>query len=223
MEKEYVVKILFIEFVTHNVKRFILEKPVNYSFINGQAVDISINKEGFRDKKRPFSFTSQNSDLVLEFIIKIYKDHNGVTKELDSLKLGDELIIAEPFGDFAYKGNGVFIAGGTGITPFIGMFRILKDKNKIENNKLIFSNKEYRDIILERELKDIFNDNLILVLTQEKKKPYEYGKINEEFLKKHIKNFKDKFYICGPQGFVNGINEILAKLGSKTENISFSF
>jgi len=222
MAKEYVVKILFIEFVTHNVKRFILEKPENYNYEEGQFTTLSINKDGLRDRKKPFSFVSLNSDLVLEFIIKIYKDHDGVTKELDNLKAGDELIIGEPLGNPIYKGDGVFIAGGTGITPFISIFRKLKNENKIAGNKLIFSNKEWKDIIFERELKDIFKENLVLVLTEEKRKPYEYGRINENFLKKHIKDFKENIYICGPPSFVNDINKYLINLGASAEKISLS-
>ena len=40
--EEYIVKILNIEQVTHDVKRFRFEKPKNYIFKPGQATDVSI-------------------------------------------------------------------------------------------------------------------------------------------------------------------------------------
>jgi len=43
----------------------------------------------------------------------------------------DELILHDVFGAISYMGEGVFIAGGAGITPFISIFRYLKLKNVI--------------------------------------------------------------------------------------------
>ena len=210
------VKILMIEFLTHNIKRFIVEKPENYKFIQGQATEISINKSNWEDKKRPFTFTSLNKDLVLEFMIKRYIEHGGVTNELHKLKSGDELILRDVWGTINYKGPGFFIAGGTGINPFIAIFRQLQEENKLGDNKLIFSNKTSEDIILEKELKNMFKDKLILTLTEEKKENYRYGRINEEFLKKYITDFNQNFYICGPRKFTRDIKEILEKLEIKS-------
>jgi len=44
-------KILEIEFVTHDVKRFRVEKPQYYRFTPGQATEVAINKDGWKEKK----------------------------------------------------------------------------------------------------------------------------------------------------------------------------
>jgi len=214
MNKENIVKILKTDFVTHNVKRLIVEKPKDYKFNPGQATEISINNE-LKNEKRPFTFTSTNKDSVLEFVIKKYP--NGITEKIHELKPGDELIIGEVFGYYDYKGEGVFIAGGTGITPFLSIFRSMQ--NNQNKNKLIFSNKQHKDIIFERELKEIFQDNLKLLLTEEKKKDYLNKRINKSFLKKEIEDFNQHFYICGPVKFVEDIKKILLKIGIKEELI----
>ena len=136
--EEHIVKILKIEQVTHDVRRFRVEKPDGYSFIPGQATEVSINIPALRDEKRPFTFTCLNSATYLEFTIKIYTDHKDVTNELGKLKAGSELIIRDVWGDIAYKGEGVFIAGGAGITPFISILRDIDDKNEIADNILVF-------------------------------------------------------------------------------------
>lgn len=41
--EEHIVKILNIDKVTHNVKRFQVEKPEGYTFNPGQATEVSIN------------------------------------------------------------------------------------------------------------------------------------------------------------------------------------
>jgi ferredoxin-NADP reductase len=211
--EEHILKILKIDFVTYNVKRFVVEKPENYKFIPGQATDVSINNE-LKEEKRSFTFTSKNTDLVLEFTIKRY---DGITKKVHELKAGDEIIIREPFGTINYKGEGTFIAGGAGITPFLAIFRSLGEN--IGKNKLIFSNKTRRDIICERELAEMFGENVKFLVTDEKAKGYIHKRINRNFLKKEIIDFNQDFYICGPPDFVSGIKKILIKFGVKEERI----
>ena len=59
---EHIVKILAIHQVTHNVKSFKIEKPAGYVFTPGQATDVSINKQGWENELRPFTFTCLNED-----------------------------------------------------------------------------------------------------------------------------------------------------------------
>ena len=150
----YVVKVLKADYITPDVKRFVVEKPGGYHFIPGQATDVSVNHPDWKDKLRPFTFTCLNDWNTLEFTIKIYSDHNGVTNELGKLKAGDELIIHDVFGAIHYKGEGIFIAGGAGVTPFIAIFRDLHQKGKTGNNKLLFSNRTTKDIILKDEFEN---------------------------------------------------------------------
>jgi len=41
--EEHIVKILKTEQVTHDVRRFQVEKPAGYKFIPGQATEVSVN------------------------------------------------------------------------------------------------------------------------------------------------------------------------------------
>jgi ferredoxin-NADP reductase len=73
-------------------------------------------------------------------------------------------------GAIEYKGEGVFIAGGAGVTPFIAILRQLQAENKIANNKLIFTNKTANDIILKKEFNDMLGKNFINTLTDEQRR-----------------------------------------------------
>jgi ferredoxin-NADP reductase len=211
--EEFIVKIRKIDQVTHDVKRFQVDKPAGYSFIPGQATEVSINTSELRNEKRPFTFTSLNSAAYLEFTIKIYTDHKGVTNELGKLKPGSELIVRDVWGDIAYKGEGVFIAGGAGITPFISVFRDLQDRNKIGGNMLIFANKTKDDIILEKELKILLGNSFINILSGEKTAGYNHGLINEEFLKSIIPARTKNYYLCGPPVMMESVLKQLSNLG----------
>ena len=214
---EYIVKILKIESLTPNIKRFKIEKPKNYNFISGQHTLVSVNKFELKDKKRPFSFSSSEKEDFLEFIIKIYED-GKFTQQLNNLKQSDELIIGEPKGKISYKGNGTFIAAGTGIAPFISIIKSLNETEQ-KNNLLIYSNGTKNQIILEKELRKLFNNNAIFILSREKKIGYEYGHIDKDFLKTNIKNFSQNFYLCGPFKLVFELKKILMGLGAEQENI----
>ena len=216
---ETAVKILMTEFVTHDVKSFVLERPAGYSFIPGQATEVSINTPECKQEKRPFTFTSLANDLVLQFIIKCYPEHNGVTKQLHALKPGDELLLRSVWGAIQYKGPGVFLAGGAGITPFIAILRHLRQTGELAGNKLIFSNKTARDVILEEEFEDMLGDKFIRTLTREKRVGYLTARIDADFLKRHVGDFSQNFYVCGPENFVKEIAAALKNFGAKPDSV----
>ncbi|MES2394870.1 MAG: flavodoxin reductase [Bacteroidota bacterium] len=206
------VKIVSIKNVTHDVLQIVTTKPSNYTFTPGQATDVSINKNGWKDKKRPFTFTCLPENDCIEFTIKTYPSHKSVTNELLLLKKDDELILHDVFGAIAYKGEGVFIAGGAGVTPFISIFRYLQSKNKIGNNKLFFANKTKADIILEGEFKKLLGTNFINILSDEKLDGYGNGHITEGFIKANSGGINKLFYVCGPPPMMDVIEKILVNL-----------
>jgi ferredoxin-NADP reductase len=218
---EKIVKILSILDVTHDVRSYRIEKPDDYKFEPGQATEVSINKDKWKDERRPFTFTSLNEWPFLEFTIKSYHDHEGVTNELSKLKVGDELILRDVWGAISYKGQGYFIAGGAGITPFIAILRQLHKEGNIKDNQLYFSNKTSRDIIHKEEFDTILGPNAHYIVTREDDPAYAKGPINKEFLLHEIKDFSKPFYICGPDKMVSDINQVLTGLGANPETIVF--
>lgn len=212
--KEHAVRILGINQITHDVKQFLVEKPDGYTFVPGQATSVSVNRPELRKKRRPFTFTGLNNDPFLEFIIKIYPSNQGVTAELEALKPGDELIIGNVWGAISYKGPGVFIAGGAGITPFIAIFRHLRDEGSLEGNKLIFANKTRADIILESELKEMLGEAFINILSDEADSgEYATGFIDAGFLRANLSPGDKNFYLCGPPPMMDSVKQHLTSLG----------
>ncbi len=219
----HTLKITDIQNVTHDVRQIRFKKPDGYTFTPGQATEAAIDKEGWRDEKRPFTFTSLNSDPYLEFVIKIYPGHDGVTEQIGKLEVGDSLIVGDPWGAIQYSGEGVFLAGGAGVTPFIAIFRDLHRKGEAGNNKLIFSNKSEKDIILKEELKEILGDRFVNVITDEPTEDHIFldGFIDKDFLDSQIDDFDQEFYICGPDPFNEAMMKYLKELGADPEALIF--
>ena len=88
-----------------------------------KRVWVALDKDGWRDEQRPFTFTGLPDADRLEFVIKSYPSHDGVTEQIADLKPGDSVLIEDPWGAIEDKGPGTFIAGGAGITPFIAILR----------------------------------------------------------------------------------------------------
>ena len=210
--KQHLVKIKLIKNITHDVLQVVTEKPKNYNFTPGQATEVAINRKGWENEKRPFTFTSLPDIDFLEFTIKTYPSQKSVTNTLLQLRINDELILHEVFGTITYKGEGIFIAGGAGVTPYISILRYLQTKNEIGENKLIFANKTKNDIILEHEFQKLLGNNFINILSDEKINGYMHGHITEDFLKANIGNFDQYFYICGPPPMIESIEKQLENL-----------
>jgi ferredoxin-NADP reductase len=218
---EHFVRILAIEKVTHNVNAYIVEKPEGYVFKPGQATDLSVNIEGWTDKKKPFTFTSLAESPYLQFTIKHYPEHKGVTNQLLQLKVGDELIIRDIWGAIDYKGEGYFIAGGAGLTPFIAILRRLHKDNKIGKNELFFSNKTDLDIIIHAELNEMLGAQAHYIITDPPFQDRKPKKIDKEYLLANIKDFSKPFYVCGPHEMTGEMTKILTELGAKPDALVF--
>jgi len=218
------VTLLSVGFVTHDVKRYITSKPDGYLFTPGQATSVFLDKPGLRDNKRSFTFSSRPADKILEFTIKSYHDHNGVTHTLWEAKPGDTLHIGEPKGAIKYTKPGLFLAAGAGITPFLSIFRELWANGELHKCFLLYSNKTKGDIISEHELTHYFSqpeNDILLTLTRKSAIGYISGRITENIINEFCPNCLGNAYICGPQAFVDTMREIFTKKGVEQDSIIF--
>ena len=217
------VKILKIQQVTHNVRQYRLEKPTGYSFEPGQATELSLDEDGFRDKKHPFTFTALPDADYLEFTIKSYFNtgEDGMTERLFSYEPGQHLILREPWGTITDKGPGTFIAGGAGVTPFIAILRKHNADGDLAGNRLIASNRT-RDIILRDEFEAMPGLQHLWTVTEDPTAPgLLHERIDEAFLKRHVPDFTGRFYLCGPDEMVKELRTMLEGLGAKTDALTW--
>jgi ferredoxin-NADP reductase len=203
-----------IELVTHDTHHLVFDRPEGFSFTPGQAVEIAVDKDGWREEKRPFTMVSLPDEPTLEFVIKTYPEHDGVTEQIGLLVPGDKVVVGDPWGAIEDEGDGVFIAGGAGVTPFIAILRKkLADRGTLEGNTLVFSNEEEKDIILKRWFDDLPGLATVYTVTEQPESKLARGRIDADFLKDIVDVKGDVFYICGPDGMVEAIPKELEKLG----------
>jgi len=216
----HIVAISKTEYVTPDVKRFRLTKPMGFTFEPGQGCMVSIDADGWRDKQRPFTFTNMPGQRYLELIVKIYPRY-GVTQELSLLRKGDKLLLHDVFGTITYQGPGFFFAGGAGITPFLSIFRMLHKEKKLKDHTLVYSNKTADDVVLDEELTKLLGRRYLKFFTRQGVIGFRQARITRDVLITLVGDFDQHFYLCGPPEFVTDLQRMLVELGAKPESLVF--
>lgn len=216
---EHSVRILESVFINPDVKRLRIERPEGYTFVPGQGAYVAIDDPGLAAQARPFTFTSLQEWPDLELIIRIYRDHHGVTERIGRLRVGDRLLLSEPFGAITFKGPGVFFAAGTGITPFLAIFRQLHHMKLLRGNRLIYSNRTVEDVIMHEELTRMLRKDYINIFTRQNVIGFRERRIDRDMLVELAPDLSQRFYICGPDGFVREVSQGLLELGADAQSL----
>lgn len=204
--------------VTHDTYQLTFNRPDGFVFEAGQATELTLLRDGWRDEARPFTMTSRPNDPHLEFVIKSYPDHDGVTEQVASLKMTDQVSVTDPFGAITDRGPGVFIAGGAGITPFISILRKQQEEGATGSH-LIFANKTDQDIILQQMWQSMPGVEATFVVSDQDDTAHVKGKLDKATLDGMIADHDQPFYICGPGGMVNDVRDALKDSGVSADNI----
>lgn len=215
---DHEVTVLHTGFVTHDVKQIVTTRPEDLDFEPGQGVEIAIDWEGWEDEGRPFTPTSLPEEDVLEFTIKRYPEHDGVTVRIHDLEPGATLRMSDSFGTIRYAGPGTFIAGGAGVTPFLAILRSL-DPEERRRSSVIFSNDTPADVICEKELRHLFGERLHLTCTRESAPGYDDRRIDGALLDELVDDLEQRFYVCGPPRFVDDVTGHLRDMGVDADRI----
>ena len=208
------------------------KQPIQFD--TGMFMMISgLDSTGKKFTARAYSIASDPSSPRMEFFViknPTHGDHIGQSHFVDA-KIGDDFIMRGPNGQFKFdpaKDRKVmFIAGGTGLAPFMSMLRHMKLTGATNDADMLYSIKFPTEIIRKAELEDCAK-TLNVKLTVTVTRPAEgdgwtgqTGHIDSEMIKKYSPDYSERMcYICGPLPFVKAVKEALAALGIKPERIS---
>ena len=209
------VKILKVKEVADFTKSFVFEKPEGFEYKAGNHGYIEISP----DNGKPFSFVSSPSDDFVEFAT-IIRDQSEWKQELNKKNKGDEIILSGPYGKFGYEDSEKeigFVAGGIGITPFIGILRYINFNELDTKVTLLYSARNLGAVAFKDELDKLSSDNpnikIVYTITDDETYSGNKGRIDKEFIEKNSEGIKDKtWYIAGPPKMVVAINKILKDL-----------
>ena len=204
--------------VTHDTWHLTFNRPADFTFKPGQAAELALMRDGWRDEGRPFTMTSQPDQPSLEFVIKSYPSHDGVTEQIPTLGIGDQVSAEGPFGAITDHGPGVFLAAGAGVTPFIAILK-KHQKEGTTGDHLIFSNKTDADIILKDTFDSLAGCETTYVVTDQEDTAHLHGMLDRKMLADLVSDKEQPFYICGPEGFVDAMRDALKEIGVMDDHI----
>ncbi len=211
--------------------RFIAKNGFLPPFQAGQYLTISVDVDGIRTS-RPYSISSAPTQTgYYDITIRRVKDGLISGYFFDNLKPGDELESSSPNGNFHYNplfhgDDLVFLAGGSGITPFMSMIRETADTCQSSRHiQLIYGCRSHADVIFQDELSEITkkhpNISYTIVISDHLEE-YEgrTGFITAELLQEVIGIFSSKtFYLCGPEAMYSFCLKELEKRGVRRSKI----
>ncbi|MEA3470748.1 MAG: FAD-binding oxidoreductase [Thermodesulfobacteriota bacterium] len=200
------------------------------SFQAGQYINIFVNLAGIRSS-RPYSIASSPAQTAY-YDVTVRRVEDGFVSNylLDEIKVGDSFVSTSPAGLFYYnplfhRNNLVFLAGGSGITPFMSMIRDVTDRGLERDITLIYGSRDPEDIIFKEELEERAKRHGNFIFTPViSEPPSSYsghtGFITAELMRELLGDIKDKmFYLCGPEEIYNFCLPELDKLGVPKKKI----
>lgn len=207
-----------------NVFSFHFRKPSNLKFKPGQyfKINLDIEDPDERGTSRYFTISSSPHEDNLTITTKIL--NSSFKNKLHNLESGEKVNFFGPIGyfdvNFKNKNKKIFLAGGIGITPFRS---ILKSLKKINTEIILISSySKKEDLIFERELKEMENDNLKIhfTLTKEAIEGYHNERISEELIKKIVPDYLDaEYFIVGTISMEEELLNLILKMGVEREKI----
>jgi len=204
---------------------FTLTDGADFQFFAGQYVNVELPWISGHAKSYTISSVPSESALRITIARK-----GNFSSALTDMPVGSKLVFDGPHGYFFPEQTAddlVFIAGGIGVTPFVG---IINDRlNSGFQNKitLLYSTKGIAQTAFFGELNRLAEekkiDKLVYFFTEDKSKHKfveEYERISEKTLKKYLVSVgRKRYYVCGSIGFVRDVWKILKEYGVPEENI----
>jgi len=177
-------------------------------FRAGQYVNLFCEVEGVLTS-RPYSIASAPGAGHWDITVRHMADGFVSKFLLHEVQAGDRFESTGPFGSFYYEplmdtGDLVFLAGGSGITPFASIIREAAEKGAGPKMHLIYGSKDPADIIFGEEMKELEKELPGLKVDYVISEPPEdwkgmCGLLDAQMISDLVGKVEGKtFYICGP-------------------------
>lgn len=200
-----------------------------YRFLPGQHVGVRVSING-REVRRTYSICSSADDPQLRIGVRLH-DQGSMSQYLASqVRVGDALEVLTPTGRFfatpdaSARRTYCAFAGGSGITPILGILSNMLMQEPNSRFFLFYGNRTTATIMFAEELlalKDRHPERLSLyfMLSREPQDVDVFnGRLDAQkvaLLGRHVFNAGDidAFFLCGPGTMIEGVHDALLKLG----------
>ncbi len=204
-----------------------LDDPSRLAFLPGQYVKIGVPGT---DDTRSYSFSSASGAALASFVLRRVPDGLMSAYLSDEARAGDRIAFSGPFGSFYLREIQrpvLFLAGGTGIAPFLSMLDTLRDAAPAHPHpiRLVYGVTYDDDLVLREQLDDhvaqmagfTYRCCVADAASAHERKGYVTEHIDPAWL-----NGGDvDVYLCGPVPMVEAVAGWLQRQGLKPANFYY--
>ncbi len=234
--REYTCKCTEITDLTQDIKQFRFEliEPKTMDYVPGQYVQLRAPayKKSSEEVYRAYSIASDPSQKdIIDLIIRLVPGGICTTYCFEYLKIGDEVKMNGPYGEFRLSETNapiVFIAGGSGMAPIKCIIHHMINTQNKRKATYYFGANQSRDLFLldlmkefEKKLPDF---HFVPVLSEPDNggnSKYEKGLVTDA-VRRGLKNASEsEAYLCGSPGMIEAAIKVIRDLGMDEEKIFY--
>jgi ring-1,2-phenylacetyl-CoA epoxidase subunit PaaE len=234
----FMLKVVEITRETPDAITIHLEHPDKKSipFKAGQFLTLIIPIEGKKVRRSYSLCCAPNEGSRLSVTVKRVEGGLVSNYLLDNLKVGQEMEVMEPLGNFnlvpeADKSRHIILFGaGSGITPLMSMLRAALREEPNTKVTLLYGNRDEDSVIFKQQLQELQSANperlhVEYIYSQPKHACDYRGRMNQSVILKILERLQlakpadALYYMCGPEGMMEEARKALNVLHVPAERI----
>jgi benzoate/toluate 1,2-dioxygenase reductase component len=211
----------------HNDAAVVLELDVESAapvFLAGQYMNIDVPGSG---QHRSYSFSSAPGESKVSFLIK--KIPGGVMSTwLETAQPGEKLDLVGPLGSFYLRDVArplLFLAGGTGLAPFLSMLEVLARAGSQQQVHLIYGVTRDLDLVqveaIEAYTARLPNFSFATVVADEASAHPRKGWVTQHIPANALNDGDVDVYLCGPPPMVDAVRKHFDDQGVKPNSFHY--
>jgi benzoate/toluate 1,2-dioxygenase reductase subunit len=198
---------------------------VAVEFLPGQYAKVGIPGTSL---SRAYSFSSKSGAQQVSFVVRNVPDGKMSTFLTDAAKPGVAVDFEAPFGSFYLRPISrptLFLAGGTGIAPFLSMLRTLSPETLTHPLNMVYGVTRDEDLVGLEELEEarqrlpLFNYEFCLI--ESANSNLKRGYVTEHIQSDWLNNGDYDAYLCGPVAMVDAVRKWQESSGQNAKNFYF--
>jgi benzoate/toluate 1,2-dioxygenase reductase subunit len=185
-------------------------------FLPGQYVNIAVPGG---QQTRSYSFSSRPGDTQASFLIK--QVPGGLMSSwLTDASVGEQVSMTGPLGSFYLRAVTrplLFLAGGTGLAPFLAMLEVLAEKGETQQICLIYGVTRDQDLVMVDALKGfsdrLHNFSFVTCVADPATAHSRQGYVTQHMSSGALNDGDVDVYLCGPPPMVDAVRKYFTEQG----------
>jgi benzoate/toluate 1,2-dioxygenase reductase subunit len=179
-------------------------------FLPGQYVNIEVPGTG---QTRSYSFSSLPGDKHASFLIK-HVPGGLMSSWLERAQQADKVAMTGPLGSFylrEVKRPLLFLAGGTGLAPFLAMLEVLAERGESQQVSLIYGVTRDQDLVMVDSLQAFAarlpNFSFVTCVADPASVHPQKGYVTQHMTPEVLNQGDVDVYLCGPPPMVDAVRQ----------------